>query len=45
ALQETLLKNELIPVSANAEETRVRIEQFRQQWAPVIQASGFKVTQ
>ncbi|GHC42622.1 hypothetical protein GCM10010096_11840 [Alcaligenes pakistanensis] len=45
ALQETLLKNELIPVSADAEQTRTRIEAFRQQWAPVIQASGFKVTQ
>ncbi len=45
ALQETLQKNELIPVSVDAEQTRIRIEQFREQWAPVIQASGFKVTQ
>ncbi|MYN11570.1 ABC transporter substrate-binding protein [Pusillimonas sp. TS35] len=44
AVQQTLLQNELIPVSASAKETRARIEQFREQWAPVIKASGFVVT-
>lgn len=44
-VQETLLQNTLIPVSANATETRTLIADFRKQWEPVVRDSGFQVTQ
>lgn len=42
--QQTLLQNDLIPVSANAAETSERIDAFRKQWEPVVKASKFVVT-
>ncbi|AHG65694.1 Bug family tripartite tricarboxylate transporter substrate binding protein [Advenella mimigardefordensis] len=33
----------LVPVQANAAQTRKAIDAFRQQWEPVVRASGFKV--
>src|SRR5690606_2178776 len=44
-VQETLLQNTLIPVSADANETATLIADFRKQWEPVVRDSGFVVTQ
>lgn len=44
-IQESLLQNSLIPVSADAQETEKIIDGFRKQWEPVVRDSGFVVTQ
>lgn len=44
AVRKTLLDGDLIPVSANAQETGKLVDAFRAQWAPVVKASGFVVT-
>ncbi|MGB3290730.1 MAG: tripartite tricarboxylate transporter substrate-binding protein [Burkholderiaceae bacterium] len=44
SVRKTLQENDLIPVSANAQETGKLVEAFRAQWAPVVKASGFVVT-
>ena len=44
AVHQKLIDGDLIPVSANAAETGKLVEQFRAQWAPVVEASGFVVT-
>ncbi len=44
-IQESLLQNTLIPVSADAQETEKIIDAFRKQWEPVVRDSGFVVTQ
>ncbi len=43
-VRKTLLQNDLIPVSANAQETGKLVDAFRAQWAPVVKESGFVVT-
>lgn len=43
-VRKTLLQNDLIPVSANAQETGKLVDAFRAQWAPVVKSSGFVVT-
>lgn len=43
-VRKNLLANDLIPVSANAQETGKLVEAFRAQWAPVVKDSGFVVT-
>ncbi|MDS1139422.1 tripartite tricarboxylate transporter substrate-binding protein [Pusillimonas sp. SM2304] len=43
-IRKTLQENDLIPVSANAQETGKMVDAFRAQWAPVVKASGFVVT-
>ena len=43
-VRKTLLQNDLIPVSANAQETGKLVDEFRAQWAPVVKNSGFVVT-
>lgn len=43
-VRKTLQENDLIPVSANAQETGKMVDAFRAQWAPVVKASGFVVT-
>ncbi|NYT84008.1 tripartite tricarboxylate transporter substrate-binding protein [Pollutimonas harenae] len=43
-VRKTLQDGDLIPVSANAQETGKLVEAFRAQWAPVVKASGFVVT-
>lgn len=44
-VQEKLLQSDMTPISADAAETVQQIEAFREQWAPVIKASNFTVTQ
>jgi tripartite-type tricarboxylate transporter receptor subunit TctC len=43
-VRKNLQENDLIPVSANAQETGKLVDAFRAQWAPVVKASGFVVT-
>lgn len=43
-VRKTLQENDLVPVSANAQETGKMVDDFRAQWAPVVKASGFVVT-
>lgn len=43
-ISKKLLQNDLIPVSANAQETGELVDAFRAQWAPVVKDSGFVVT-
>jgi len=42
-VQKEIRSVNLIPVQANAAQTREAIEQFRKQWEPVVRESGFKV--
>src|SRR3546814_3020461 len=44
AIRKKLQDGDLIPVSANAQETGKLVDAFRAQWAPVVKASGFVVT-
>lgn len=44
-VRERFIQSDLPPVAANHEETTANIEQFSQQWLPVIKASGYKVDQ
>ncbi|MCC2596971.1 ABC transporter substrate-binding protein [Pusillimonas sp. MFBS29] len=44
AIRKKLHDGDLIPVSANAQETGKLVDAFRAQWAPVVTASGFVVT-
>ena len=44
AVKKLLQDSDLIPVSANAQETGELVNAFREQWAPVVKASGFVVT-
>jgi tripartite-type tricarboxylate transporter receptor subunit TctC len=43
-VRKSLQGSDLIPVSANAQETGELVDAFRAQWAPVVKASGFVVT-
>lgn len=48
AMGDSTVQNEirsvnLVPVQANAEQTRKAIDEFRKQWEPVVRESGFKV--
>ena len=43
SVQKEMRSVNLVPVQANAAQTRKAIESFRQQWEPVIRESGFKV--
>lgn len=43
-IRKKLQENDLIPVSANAQETGKMVDAFRAQWAPVVTSSGFVVT-
>src|SRR5690606_2431762 len=42
-VQEQMRSVNLVPVQANAAQTRQAIDAFRQQWEPVVRDSGFKV--
>ncbi|NYT35598.1 ABC transporter substrate-binding protein [Allopusillimonas soli] len=44
SVRQTLVQNDLIPVSADAVESGKLIDAFRSQWEPVVKASGFVVT-
>ena len=43
-VQNRFLQSDLPPVSTNSEETKAHIATFTEQWAPVINASGYKVS-
>lgn len=45
AIQESLLKNDLIPVLADAQQTKQMVNDFRKQWEPVVINSKFVVTE
>lgn len=42
-VRQSLLQHDLVPVSANADETKEIIREFRKQWDPVIKDSGYVV--
>ncbi len=45
AIQQDIRNVNLVPVQADAAQTREAVDAFRQQWEPVIRESGFKVNQ
>ena len=44
-IQQSLLKSDLIPVVADAQQTSTLVKDFRQKWEPVIRDSKFVVTE